>query len=210
MGEEIRTNSHPTSQEIEDHISLDYSPASSVTYNDPESEQSRSSAPASPIITKTVVKKKVVKAVKQTKKTKRKTKNRVIRKNAVEDKPKSQPKAPKPKRQQAVIEVHHVEQKEQPQPQPPQIVYKPYKYNAQYVNWTFDGVCRSSTIVFVGNLPPHIKMMAVKFFVMKKANVKPRQIKEISLRNGTRGKFALETLLTCDIMVLWFLAVEGR
>jgi len=189
--EEIRTNSHPTSEAIEDYVSLDYSSASSVTYNDPESEQSRSSAPASPIITKTVVKKKVVKALKQTKKTKRKTKNRVIRKNAVEDKPKSQPKAPKPKRQQAVIEVRHVEQKEQPQPQPPQIMYRPYKYNAQTVNWTFDGVCRSSTIVFVGNLPPHIKAMAVKFFVMKKANINLRQIENITLRYGTRGKFAL-------------------
>merc|ERR1719208_334455 len=92
--EEIRSNSHPTIVEVEDHISLDYSPASSVTYNDPEPEQSRLSAPASPIITKKVVKKEVVKAVKQTKKTK--TKKKVICKNAVKGKPKSQPKAPKP------------------------------------------------------------------------------------------------------------------
>jgi len=186
--EEIRTNSHPTIVEVEDHISLDYSPASSVTYNDPEPEQSRLSAPASPIITNKVVKKEVAKAVKQTKKTKRKTKNKVIRKKAVEDKPKSQPKA---KPQHAVNEVQHVEQKEEPQQ--PQIVYEPYQYNAQTVNWAFDefGVCRSTTIVFIGNLPPRIQNMAVKFFVMKKANVKPRQIENITLRNGTRGKYAL-------------------
>jgi len=188
--EEIRSNSHPTIVEVEDHISLDYSPASSVTYNDPEPEQSRLSAPASPIITKKVVKKEVVKAAKQTKKTKTKTKKKVIRKKAVKGKPKSQPKAPKPKPQKAVNEVQHVEQKEEPQPQ---IVYEPYKYNAQTVNWAFDefGVCRSTTIVFVGNLPPRIQNMAVKFFVMKKANVKPRQIENITLRNGTRGKYAL-------------------
>merc|ERR1712154_39251 len=89
---EIRTNSL-TNLEIEDNLALDYSPASSVNYNEPivklmepEPVESRLSVPASPKTVKKIIKKEVVP---QTKKTKTK-KKKVIRKN--DNKPKSKPK----------------------------------------------------------------------------------------------------------------------
>lgn len=192
---EIRTNTL-TSLEIEDNLALDYSPASSVNYNEPnvqlmepEPVQSRLSVPASPKSAKKIIKKEVAP---QTKKTETK-KKKVIRKNAVDNKPKpkvnevvnkpkSNPKSnPKPK----VIDVQSVEYKE------PEIEYKPYEYNANRVRWAFTEVTRSSTIIFIGNLPSNIKVAAVQFFVMKKAKVTMRQIEETTLKNGARGKFAL-------------------
>merc|ERR1719461_2217902 len=46
-----------------------------------------------------------------------------------------------------------------------------YKYNAKKVNWKYDGQHRTTTVVYVGNLPNHIKVAAVQYFVIKKAKV---------------------------------------
>merc|ERR1719216_476883 len=46
-------------------------------------------------------------------------------------------------------------------------------------------------MIFIGNLPNHIKVAAVQFFVMKKAKVTMRQIEETQVKFGARGKYAL-------------------
>merc|ERR1711902_222005 len=66
-----------------------------------------------------------------------------------------------------------------------------YVYDADSVRWKFEGVERSTTVVFVGNLPNHIKVAAVQFFVMKKAKVTMRQIEETQLKRSAKGKYAL-------------------
>merc|ERR1711997_689072 len=82
----------------------------------------------------------------------------------------------------------------EPEPEPVQEEeekVEPYKYNAKKVEWQYEGEQRTTTVVYVGNLPNHIKVAAVQFFVMKKAKVTMRQIEETDLRQGARGKFAL-------------------
>merc|ERR1719461_1009019 len=66
-----------------------------------------------------------------------------------------------------------------------------YKYNAKKVNWQYDGQHRTTTVVYVGNLPNHIKVAAVQYFVIKKAKVTLRHIEETLIKQGARGKFAL-------------------
>merc|ERR1712039_523128 len=66
-----------------------------------------------------------------------------------------------------------------------------YKYNAKKVNWQYDGQHRTTTVVYVGNLPNHIKVAAVQYFVIKRAKVTLRHIEETLIKQGARGKFAL-------------------
>merc|ERR1712154_760009 len=68
---------------------------------------------------------------------------------------------------------------------------KPYEYILDNVHWKFDGEQRSSTIIYIGNIPNYIKIGAVQFFVMKKAKVTMKQIEETILKQGSRGQFAL-------------------
>eukprot|EP01084_Bolivina_argentea_P244664 409822_1 len=75
---------------------------------------------------------------------------------------------------------------------------KPYAYNAKKVRWRFRGPQKSSTVVFIGNLPSNSKDNGVQitekklqFWIMQKAHVTISQIEEIKLQRGARGMFAL-------------------
>jgi len=74
-----------------------------------------------------------------------------------------------------------------------EFVAEPYAYNADKVRWNFDdfGVCRSSTVIYIGNLPKHVKIGAIQLFVMKRAKVTMRQVEETKLKFGPRANYAL-------------------
>lgn len=175
---EIVSNTNHNSLEIEDNLTdIDYSSASSVA-NEQKIEPSEPKPVPVAIKSKpSKAAKTMIKNIKQSKKTTKIKKNKkVIRKNAVssQQKPKPQP-----------VPVQNEEYKEK------EIVEERYEYNANRVRWSFKGEQRSSTIIFVGNLPNYIKVAAVQFFVMKKAKVTMRQIEETTLKQGARGKYAL-------------------
>lgn len=165
---EIRSNSNPTNLEMEDNVSeMTYSSASSVK----EPSVKPTKPEPEPVPVEVYPNPKPSYPAKQTKKTK---------------------KAKQPKKTAKIIvrETALVE----PEPEPVQEEeekVEPYKYEADKVNWSFDGVQRHSTMIFIGNLPNHIKVAAVQFFVMKKAKVTMRQIEETQVKFGARGKYAL-------------------
>merc|ERR1712228_830494 len=160
---EIVSNTNHNSLEIEDNLTdIDYSSASSVA-NEQKIE------PSEPKPVPVAIKSKPSKAAKTTIK-------KIIRKNAVSSQPKPNPQP---------VPAQNEEYKQK------QIVEERYEYNANRVRWSFKGEQRSSTIIFVGNLPNYIKVAAVQFFVMKKAKVTMRQIEETTLKQGARGKYAL-------------------
>merc|ERR1711933_288986 len=119
-----------------------------------------------------------IQKMQRTKNQKQSTKR--IRKTAIVNKPTPEPKpqvivrnqAPQPKTEEAKSVEH-------------------YKYNASKVNWQYDGQHRTTTVVYVGNLPNHIKVAAVQYFVIQKAKVTLRHIEETLIKQGARGKFAL-------------------
>jgi len=179
---------------------IDYSPASSVTneiINEAPSVPNQVPVVKSEPKPTEPAKKKVKSATTKPKKTKDKknnknsfkniqkmqrTKNQKqttkrIRKTAVVNQPKPKPivvrnQAPQQKAEKTKTEEH-------------------YKYNAKKVQWQYDGQHRTTTVVHVGNLPNHIKVAAVQYFVIKKAKVTLRHIEETLIKQGTRGKFAL-------------------
>jgi len=166
---EIRSNSNPTNLEMEDNVSeMTYSSASSV--KEPSVEPTKPEP--EPVPVEVYSNPKPSYPAKQTKKTKKK-------------------KAKQPKKNAKIIvrETALVEPAEPVQEEEEKV--EPYKYEADKVNWSFDGVQRHSTMIFIGNLPNHIKVAAVQFFVMKKAKVTMRQIEETQVKFGARGKYAL-------------------
>merc|ERR1719384_667673 len=94
----------------------------------------------------------------------------------------------KPNKSKPAIKINENEEKQQNEPS---VEYVPYKYDEKRVNWKFRGVQRSSTMIFIGNLPYNIKEKAVQFFVMKKAKISMRQIEETQIKQGSRGQYAL-------------------
>merc|ERR1712039_821214 len=75
-----------------------------------------------------------------------------------------------------------------------------YKYNAKKVNWQYDGQHRTTTVVYVGNLPNHIKVAAVQYFVIKKAKkTKESWQKRVFLKfNRTFKYYPSEEAMYCD------------
>merc|ERR1719384_378336 len=113
----------------------------------------------------------------------------VAKKNSIKkmDKKTSRKNA-KPNKSKPAIKINENEEKQQNEPN---VEYIPYKYDENRVNWKFRGVQRSSTMIFVGNLPYNIKEKAIQFFVMKKAKISMRQIEETQIKQGSRGQYAL-------------------
>merc|ERR1712154_29486 len=113
----------------------------------------------------------------------------VAKKNSIKkmDKETSRKNA-KPNKSKPAIEINENEEKQQNEPN---AEYVPYKYDEKRVNWKFRGVQRSSTMIFIGNLPYNIKEKAIQFFVMKKAKISMRQIEETQIKQGSRGQYAL-------------------
>eukprot|EP00483_Globobulimina_turgida_P000804 UN00805 len=68
---------------------------------------------------------------------------------------------------------------------------KPYEYNAETANWRFDGVAKSSTRIFIGNLPGTITREQLEYFIRKRGNVNRSQIIETQIRNGGRTTYGL-------------------
>lgn len=68
-----------------------------------------------------------------------------------------------------------------------------YVYNAERVkqHWKFRGPVKSTTMVYIGNIPHYVKIAGLQFFVMKKAKVSMRMIEETILKNGRYNKYAL-------------------
>merc|ERR1719384_2751825 len=114
----------------------------------------------------------------------------VVKKNSIKkmDKKTSRKNAKPNKSKLATLKINENEEKQQ---NAPNVEYVPYKYDEKRVNWKFRGVQRSSTMIFIGNLPYNIKEKAVQFFVMKKAKISMRQIEETQIKQGSRGKYAL-------------------
>jgi len=166
---EIRSNSNPTNLEMEDNVSeMTYSSASSV--KEPSVEPTKPEP--EPVPVEVYSNPKPSYPAKQTKKTKKAIKAKQPKKTAKII-----------VRETALVEPEPVQEEEEK--------VEPYKYEADKVNWSFDGVQRHSTMIFIGNLPNHIKVAAVQFFVMKKAKVTMRQIEETQVKFGSRGKYAL-------------------
>jgi len=170
---EIRSNSNPTNLEMEDNVSeMTYSSASSV--KEPSIEPTKPELEPVPVEVYPNPKPSYPALPKQTKKSNKAKKT----------------KQPKKAAKIIVRETATVEPEAEPVQEEEKKV-EPYKYEADKVNWSFDGVQRHSTMIFIGNLPNHIKVAAVQFFVMKKAKVTMRQIEETQIRFGGRGKYAL-------------------
>merc|ERR1711933_644288 len=115
---------------------------------------------------------------KMQKKQNQKRTTKPIRKTAV-----TPPPTPTP---QVIVRNQRPQQKKEEEKTP-----EHYKYNAKKVQWQYDGQHRTTTVVYVGNLPNHIKVAAVQYFVIKKAKVTLRHIEETLIKKGARGKFAL-------------------
>merc|ERR1712087_128665 len=166
---EIRSNSNPTNLEMEDNVSeMTYASASSV--KEPSVEPTKPEP--EPVPVEVYSNPKPSYPAKQTKKAKKTMKAKQPKKTAKII-----------VRETALVEPEPVQEEEEK--------VEPYKYDADKVNWSFDGVQRHSTMIFIGNLPNHIKVAAVQFFVMKKAKVTMRQIEETQVKFGARGKYAL-------------------
>jgi hypothetical protein len=72
------------------------------------------------------------------------------------------------------------------------VEHERYVYDAERVRWRFVAPIRSTTVVYIGNIPANIKVAAVQFLVMKRAKVSMRQIEETELRKAAYGsQFAL-------------------
>jgi len=86
---------------------------------------------------------------------------------------------------------------------------KPYEYNAKTISYrcfSFNGVQKSSTLIYIGNLPWNLpqqttdeqvqelynsKIAALQYFVKKKAKVGMMQIEETQLKHGWNGMYAI-------------------
>jgi hypothetical protein len=65
---------------------------------------------------------------------------------------------------------------------------KPYEYNAETANWRFAGVAKSSTRIYVGNLPATITREALEYFIRQRGNVNRSQIIETQVRDAQGGR----------------------
>eukprot|EP01084_Bolivina_argentea_P124343 220337_1 len=68
----------------------------------------------------------------------------------------------------------------------------PYQYNDS--NFSFYGIRRSSTVIFIGNLPKDICQRQINNFVVKRGNVTISQIIEVRIMANGRSTYALVRL----------------
>lgn len=80
-----------------------------------------------------------------------------------------------------------------------------YKYDEDNIDFgsKFDenGEMRTSTLIFIGNLPSNITKSAIKYFIIKKCKITMRHIEEVSIKNGKKkGCYSL-VRIRCDVSI---------